>query len=130
MIIRSFSIILLLLLSIPTISAKTEYKYIWFNQEPVVRVGLTTNARSVVISTTDSSLVSSAPDEQPQILGTTKVSVTPRLYRPPVVEDYFFEIPELQTKDEADQLAKDIKESFGSIAIVKLDSKTPTYRIR
>lgn len=130
MIIRSFSIILLLLLSIPTISAKTEYKYIWFNQEPVVRVGLTTNARSVIISTTDSSLVSTAPDEQPQILGTTKVSVAPRLYRPPVVEDYFFEIPELQTKNEADQLAKDIKESLGSIAIVKLDGKTPTYRIR
>lgn len=130
MIIRSFSIILLLFLSIPTISANTEYKYIWFNQEPVVRVGLTTNAHSVSITTTDSSLVSTATDEQPQVLATNRITIAPRLYRPPVIEDYFFEIPQFQTKDEADQFAKDIKESLGTVAVVKLDEKDSTYRIR
>ena len=130
MIIRSFLVILSISLLIPAISAKPDYKYIQFAQEPVVRVGLSTNARSASITTTDSTLVSTAPDEQPLILATNHVTVAPRIYRPPIIEDYYFEIPDLPTKDEADQMAADIKESIGAFAAVKLDQSGSSFRIR
>ena len=38
------------------------------------RIGLATNAGSVSITTTDSSLVAVSPDEQPKMLATTRVT--------------------------------------------------------
>ncbi|HXG86091.1 MAG TPA: hypothetical protein VNI84_18875, partial [Pyrinomonadaceae bacterium] len=57
-------------------------------REPLIRVGLTTNASSVSIATTDSSLVAISPDEPQKFLETTKVTVTARAYRPPEIDVY------------------------------------------
>lgn len=122
----SFFLIFLVLFSVSNIFA--HYRFI---EEPTIRVALTTNARSVAISTSDNQLVSVSPEEQPKFLGISNITVSARAYRPPVFEKYYFEIPGIATKEEADQIVKDIKESLNEPALVNLDPKIAnTYRIR
>ncbi len=125
MMFRSNLLILLVLFSISTIFAN--YSFI---EEPTIRVSLTTNARSVSISTSDAQLVSVSPEEEPKLLGISKITVSARAYRPPVFERYHFEIPNIATKEEADQIAKDVKETINETALVNLDPKANAYRIR
>lgn len=98
--------------------------------EPFVRVGLTTNARAVSITTSDSQLVAVSPDEPGKLLATNKISVTARSYRPPEVEIYNFEIPNIETQTEAESIAKDLREATGEKAFASLDAKTNTWRVR
>ncbi len=126
MMFRGILFILLFLLSVSDIFA--HFKLL---EEPTIRVALTTNARSVSITTADSQLVSVSPDEQPKFLGISKITVAARSYRPPVFERYYFEISNLATREEADLLAKDVKEALNETTLVNLDAKTGnTYRIR
>ncbi|HRH46873.1 MAG TPA: hypothetical protein PKY82_34825, partial [Pyrinomonadaceae bacterium] len=123
---RSILLIFLVLFSFSTIFANFR-----FIEEPTIRVALTTNSRSVSITTSDSQLVSVSPEEQPKFLGISKVTVSARAYRPPVFERYYFEIPNIATKEEADQIAGDVKETINEKTIVNIDVKTGnTYRIR
>src|SRR5262245_6820817 len=83
------------------------------NQEPLIRIGLETNAHSVTISTGDSQLVSVSTDEQPKFLETAKVTVSARSYQPPVTEYYWFDIDNIATSEEAQQIAKDARQATG-----------------
>lgn len=118
--------VFLVLFSVSNILAN--YRFI---EEPTIRVALTTNARSVSISTSDNQLVTVSPEEQPKFLGIKQVTVSARAYRPPVFEKYYFEIPGIATKEEADQIAKDILDAINEKVLINLDAKTGnTYRIR
>ena len=97
--------------------------------EPNIRIGLATNARSVSIATTDSQLVAASPEEPNKFLATNKIAVTARAYRPPTIENYTFEIPNLATREEADSLAKDIREATGEAALVTADVKPNSWRV-
>ncbi|HXG86136.1 MAG TPA: SpoIID/LytB domain-containing protein [Pyrinomonadaceae bacterium] len=97
--------------------------------EPLIRVGLATNAASVSIATTDSSLVAISPDEPRKFLETTKVTVTARAYRPPEIDVYKFEIPNIATPAEAEALAKELKEAIGEAATFAPDTKTNSWRV-
>jgi stage II sporulation protein D len=97
--------------------------------EPLVRIGLTTNASSVSITTTDSQLVAYSLDEPNKFLATNRVSVSARAYRPPEVENYRFEIQNLATSTEADQLAKEVREETGQTALVSVDIPTNTWKV-
>ena len=55
----------------------------YLGTEPLIRIGLSTNASSISITTGDSSLVAYSPDEQLRMLGSNRVSVAARAYRPP-----------------------------------------------
>jgi stage II sporulation protein D len=101
-----------------------------FREEPVVRVGLTTNARSVSITTTDVSLTAVSPNEAPRELETARIVVAPRAYRPPVIENFYFEITGIATTDEATEIAADAKEATGEVASVTIDEKNSTFRVR
>ncbi|MCA1624413.1 MAG: SpoIID/LytB domain-containing protein [Acidobacteria bacterium] len=107
-----------------------ETGYFHLASEPVIRIGLATNARSVSITTTDSSLVAVSPDEPQKFLSTNKISVSARSYRPPVFEIYYFEIPNIATRPEADDVAKDAREATGEKTFVLLDAKTNVWRVR
>ncbi|MDQ3749667.1 MAG: SpoIID/LytB domain-containing protein, partial [Acidobacteriota bacterium] len=107
-----------------------EFDYLNVNQEPIIRIGLATNARSVSITTTDSSLVAVSPDEPQKFLATTKVSVSARSYRPPEFDIYHFEIANIANSQEADAVAKDVRETTNEKTLVKLDAKTNTWRVR
>ncbi len=98
-------------------------------REPVIRIGLATNAGAVSISTTDSSLVAVSPDEPQKFLETTRVSVSARAYRPPQIEIYRFEIPNIATQAEAEQTAKDVKSATNETAVASLDAKTNQWRV-
>jgi hypothetical protein len=112
-------------------SVSTNFANYFFIEEPTVRVALTTNARSVSITTADNQLVTISPEEQPKFLGVSRVTVSARAYRPPVFERYYFEISGIATREEADQIANDVKETINEKALVNLDAKTGnTYRIR
>lgn len=97
--------------------------------EPVIRIGLTTNARSVSIATSDLSLVSVSPEEQPRTLATAKVTVTARAYRPPEIEKYKFEIQNLPTREEAENIAKEIREATEEPATVSADVSGASWRV-
>ncbi|MGI9035592.1 MAG: SpoIID/LytB domain-containing protein [Pyrinomonadaceae bacterium] len=97
--------------------------------EPQIRVGLATNVRSVVVTTADSSLVAISPDEPQKFLATTKIIASARAYRPPQIEIYHFEIQNIATQAEAEQLAKDAREATNEPTNVSIDAKTNSWRV-
>lgn len=97
--------------------------------EPLIRIGLSTNASSVSITTGDSQLVAYSPEEPGKYLATNRVSVSARAYRPPEVENYRFEIQNIPTSAEADEIARDVRESTEQSAIVSVDSATGKWRV-
>ncbi len=113
--------------SFTTISAG-ETNLFYLASEPTVRIGLATNARSVSITTTDSSLVAVSPDEPNKMLATNKVFVAPRAYRPPEIEFYKFEIQNLESQTIADALAADLREA-GEKAFAMLGIQPNTWRV-
>src|SRR5215204_5395651 len=119
-----FLICVFLLSTVP--AAETEFFYL--PSEPVVRIGLESNARSVSITTSDSSLVATAPDEPNKLLATNKVFVAPRTYRAPEIEFYKFEIQALESQTEAEAIAADIRES-GEKAFAMLGASPNTWRV-
>ncbi len=122
-------ILCLTLLSVSEILA-TETANFYLANEPVVRIGLQTNARYVSVTTTDEQLVAVSPDEQPLFLGTTRVSVSARSYRPPEIEIYHFELTNITTQPEANDLAKDVAEATGEKSSVAPVLSTNTWRVR
>ncbi len=79
---RSFLFILVCLLFIVTNISAFETEYFYVGKEPLVRVGLSTNASSVSITTTDSQLVAVSDGEANKFLATNKISVAARALAP------------------------------------------------
>jgi stage II sporulation protein D len=104
-------------------------EYYYLDSEPLIRIGLTTNASSVAITTQDTQLIAYSPDEPNRYLATSRVSVSARAYRPPQIENYRFEIQNLPTAAEADALAKEVREETGETAIVSIDPATNTWKV-
>ncbi|HSK72397.1 MAG TPA: SpoIID/LytB domain-containing protein [Pyrinomonadaceae bacterium] len=113
---------------VPSISA--EFGYFYLANEPLVRIGLATNASSVSIATTDFQLVATSPDEPNKFLATNRITVTARAYRPPVIDIFNFEIPNIESGAEAANLAKEIREATGEKALASLDAAANTWRVR
>jgi stage II sporulation protein D len=120
-----FSAVFVILLFSPS-SATTFFR---LPGEPLIRVGLSTNASSVTITTNDSSLVSFAPDEALKLLGTDRITVTARVYRPPEIEEFRIEFQNFQTQAEANEIARDIRESATETALVSVDIATGLWRV-
>lgn len=97
--------------------------------EPLIRIGLSTNAGSASITTGDSSLVAYSPDEPLKMLATNRVSVSARAYRPPESENYRFEIQNIQTSEEANDIAGAVREATGETALVSVDPATNTWKV-
>ena len=99
------------------------------SNEPLIRIGLSTNSNSVSIATSDTQLVAFSPEEQGKYLATNRVSVSARSYRPPEVENYRFEIQNVATADEANDIAKEVREATGESALVSIDTATNTWKV-
>src|SRR5215831_17696861 len=97
--------------------------------EPLIRVGLSTNASSVSITTADTSLVSVCPDESAKLLGTNRVTVAARIYKPPEIEEFRIEFQNFVTQGEANDLAKDIRDATSETALVSFDVQTNTWKV-
>lgn len=124
---RPFFIFTICAFFISTISA-AELNRLYFANEPTVRIGLATNARSVSITTSDSSLVAIAPDEPNKLLATNKIFIAPRSYRAPEIEFYKFEIPDIESQTAAEAIAADLRQS-GEKAFVLLGLQPNSWRV-
>ncbi|MBK8812860.1 MAG: SpoIID/LytB domain-containing protein [Acidobacteria bacterium] len=111
-----------------SVTAK-ENGYFSFVSEPSVRIGLSTNAGSVTITTADTSLIAVTGDDADKVLSVNRITVAPRLYRPPVIEFFRFEIPNLETQADADDLAKELRDA-GEKATASLDWTNNKWRIQ
>ena len=103
--------------------------YVRLEREPVIRIGLSSGTSSATITTTDSQLVAVSPDEPQKFLAVNRISVSARSYRPPEYEIYRFEIQNLPTREEADNLLKDITQTTGEKTSATLDQKANTWRV-
>ncbi len=122
-------IIAFLFLSIPNIFADSGYETFILVSEPLIRIGLSTNAGSVSITTGDSSLVAVSPDEPSKLLATNKVTVSARAYRPPEIENYRIEFQNLPTQNDANVLAKEIRETTEETALASIDTATNIWKV-
>lgn len=124
-----FSLVALLSLHLTSFSAYEAESFFFLAEEPLIRIGLTTNAGSVSITTGDASLVAVSPGEASKFLASNRVTVSARSYRPPEIENYRIEFQNLPSKSEADDLANDIREATGESAIASIDTATNTWKI-
>ncbi len=97
--------------------------------EPFIRIGLSTNSGAVTITTSDSQLVAFSPEESNRFLATNRVTVSARAYRPDVIEQYIFEIQNIATAAEANEIAGQVREETGETALVSVDPAKNTWRI-
>jgi stage II sporulation protein D len=97
--------------------------------EPVIRIGLSTNSGAVTVTTTDSQLVAFSPEEANIFLATNRVTVSARAYRPDVIEQYIFEIQNIATAAEANEIAVQVREETGETALVSVDPVKNKWRI-
>ncbi len=109
--------------------ANVPLEYFKLESEPLIRIGLTTNAGSVSITTSDSQLVAYSPEEPQKYLATNRVTVSARAYRPPTFEQYIFEIQGIPTANEANETAKEIREQTGETAQVSIDPTKSTWKV-
>ncbi|MFN0277620.1 MAG: SpoIID/LytB domain-containing protein [Pyrinomonadaceae bacterium] len=122
-------IIATFLIFVHNIIANTGYETFRLTSEPMIRIGLSTNASSVSITTNDSSLVAVSPDEAGKLLATNKITVSARAYRPPEIENFRIEFQNLPSQVAANDLAKDIREATGETALVSIDTATSTWKV-
>lgn len=124
-----FFVSLVFTISISNVFAHGEAAYFALGSEPVIRIGLTTNASTATITTTDASLVAASPDEPNKFLAVNRISVSARSYRPPEYEIYRFEIQNIAAREEADAIMKEVRDATGEKTSAVLDVKTNTWRV-
>jgi stage II sporulation protein D len=123
----AFSFALIIFASV-SVAAKG-FEYTMLPAEPLIRIGLLTNASTVSITTSDTSLVAFSPDEPSKFLGTTRVAVSARAYRPATVDAFHFELQNIEMQAEAAELTDDIRRSVGTTALASIDPTTNKWRI-
>ncbi len=130
MVYKKFFVLISAVIFTTSISAAAKgFEYTMLPAEPLVRIGLLTNTSSVSITTSDTSLVAFSPDEPSKFLGTTRVSVSARAYRPATVDAFHFELQNIETQAEATELTADIRSSAGTTALASIDPATNKWRI-
>lgn len=117
------------LLIVKLTSLADEPEFFRLPAEPVIRIGLSTNSSNVNITTSDMQLVAFSPDEPGKLLATNRISVFPRVYRPPEIEDFRIEFQNIPTQTDANDLAKDIREATGETALATIDVNTNTWKV-
>jgi stage II sporulation protein D len=100
--------------------------------EPLIRIGLATDARSVTISTTGRLLSATEPNQPPAPLSVARVRLEAHLLAPQPeavdVNSFRVEIAGLATREEAERTAREIREQTGEATEVSQDAATNTWR--
>lgn len=99
--------------------------------EPKIRVGLATNVRSAIVSTTSRLMSTNETGSTHVPLDVAQVRLEPRLLSPrPVIsseDNYRLQVAGAASRDEAEQKAKEINEAFNEDSQVVLDAETNTW---
>lgn len=115
--------------SISDASAFGEFYSLLLDREPVIRIGLATNAQTVSITTSDSTLVATSIGEPDKFLSANRISVAARIYSPPEYEIYHFEIPNIPSQAEAVALAKEVRDATNEKTSISIDAAKNTWRV-
>jgi stage II sporulation protein D len=130
LLLKAMNLRALSILSVLIFSSSISAQVAQLKDEPLIRIGLETSARSVSITTSDPQLVSVATGDTPKFLDTARVTVSARSYQPPTVEYYNFEVPDIATSDEAETIAKDARSATGEKTEVFPGEKSGTWKVR
>ena len=103
--------------------------FLYLASEPLIRIGLATNARSVSITTTDSSLVAISPEEPNKMLATNKDFCHAARLSSAGDRDLQFRNSECRIADGSRRLATDIREATGEKAFAMLAFSANTWRV-
>lgn len=118
----------------PASSAPVVTNQTRFATDPVVRIGLTTSARSVNISTNGRLLNASAESTTPVPLASARVRLEARWLAPqppsPQPETFRVEIARAASRADAERAAREIKEMSGEESEVSYDAASATWRLR
>ncbi|MDT4897917.1 MAG: hypothetical protein QOH25_2994 [Acidobacteriota bacterium] len=102
--------------------------------EPLIRIGLATEARSVTISTNGRLLNATEPNQPPTPLTVARVRLEARLLAPqPETFDansFRVEIAAVATRADAERTAREIREQTGEPAEISVDAATNTWSVR
>jgi stage II sporulation protein D len=99
--------------------------------EPTVRIGLSTDARSVNVSTSGQLLSTTSLNETPAPLGVARVRIEPRALTPlpPPEASFKIEIAGAATRVDADRAAGEIRNQTGENSEVSYNATTKTWRV-
>ncbi|MFL6466710.1 MAG: SpoIID/LytB domain-containing protein [Pyrinomonadaceae bacterium] len=109
--------------------ADPPFEFYRLPSEPLIRIGLVTNASSVSITTSDSELVANSLDEAPRYLATDRITVSARAYRPPTYDQYIFEIQNIATSNEANEIANEVRFQTNETAQVSVEAGKSTWKV-
>ncbi len=102
--------------------------------EPLVRIGLATDARSVTISSGGRLLTATAPGTPPAPLAVARVRLEARLLAPrPETFDaggFRVELARMAKRDDADRAAREIREATGAEVTVTQEAATNSWRLQ
>ncbi|HEY0384556.1 MAG TPA: SpoIID/LytB domain-containing protein, partial [Pyrinomonadaceae bacterium] len=118
----------------PAAPATTEPGTARLSVEPTMRIGLTTTARAVNISTSGRLLNASDANAAPVPLALARVRLEARwLATQPArapEETFSVEIARAATRTDAERAAREIKELTGEESVVSMDGASATWRLR
>jgi len=99
--------------------------------EPTVRIGLSTEARAVTISTSGQLLSTTSLNEPPSPLNVARVRIESRALTPPAPAESTFRvaIAGAATRVDADRAAAEIRAQTRETAEVSFDAATKTFRL-
>jgi stage II sporulation protein D len=101
--------------------------------EPLIRIGLATDARSVTISTNGRLLNTTEPNAPPAPLTTARVRLEAHLLAPqavtPSTDSFSVEIAGAATRVDAERAAREIHELTNETTEINPDSATNTWRV-
>lgn len=117
-----------LLGGLPRMSAG-ESSTFFLGAEPMIRVGLETNARSVTITTADETLTAATPGDAPRAIASARAVIEPRIYKAPVIEYYRLEIRDVDTQTEAERLAEDVSAATGEKSVGMADTVNKLWKV-
>jgi len=100
--------------------------------EPLIRIGLATDARSVIISSGGRLLSATEPNQAPTPLAVARVRLESRLLAPQPetfdANNYKVELAGVVARADAERLAREVREQMSEAAEIKLDAATNTWR--
>ena len=79
--------------------------------------------------TSDTQLVAYSPGDTQRNLATNRITVSARAYRPPTFDQYIFEIQNIPGANEANEIAKEVRDQTGETAQVSIEPAKNTWKV-
>jgi stage II sporulation protein D len=128
---RKLASILLLTAFAPTMFGSTPVADDVFKlgQEPAIRVGLVTDARSVTVTGETDELIASSPGDDGRSVATKRLTFESRNYRVPIIDFYRIEVRGFESEEVATAASSRINEATGFTSVVTPDVENLVWNV-